>query len=205
MILGIVGPQWEQQIVAELDSSLNKWIDSVPDHRTCVLLDSFPPTQPPLVRWDPHRENLLFFNQSASLFTHYYHLQILIHRPFISSPSKPSSLTFPSLAICTNAARSCCHVVDIQSQRGTLPLGHIQVGFDRANLFSDYLILTLDFVYVVGGIRIGHCVAAQYLGRQTSGHLDGCEEGNGRCTQMHAVLQICGRTVIKRCKELSCI
>ncbi|KAG9308124.1 hypothetical protein JVU11DRAFT_12476 [Chiua virens] len=33
ILLGFVGPQWEQHIVAELDSSLNKWIDEVPDHR----------------------------------------------------------------------------------------------------------------------------------------------------------------------------
>ena len=32
-LLGFVGQQWEQHIVAELDSALNKWIDSVPDHR----------------------------------------------------------------------------------------------------------------------------------------------------------------------------
>ncbi|CAE6426439.1 unnamed protein product [Rhizoctonia solani] len=34
ILLGFVGPQWEQHIVAELDSALNKWIDSVPDHYT---------------------------------------------------------------------------------------------------------------------------------------------------------------------------
>jgi len=34
VLLGFVGQQWEQQIVAELDSALNKWIDGVPDHRT---------------------------------------------------------------------------------------------------------------------------------------------------------------------------
>ena len=33
VLLGFVGPQWEQHIVAELDSALNKWIDTVPDHR----------------------------------------------------------------------------------------------------------------------------------------------------------------------------
>ena len=32
ILLGFVGPQWEQHIVAELDSALNKWIDTVPDH-----------------------------------------------------------------------------------------------------------------------------------------------------------------------------
>ncbi|QRV74945.1 Fungal specific transcription factor domain [Ceratobasidium sp. AG-Ba] len=69
ILLGFVGPQWEQHIVAELDSALNKWIDSVPDH----------------LRWDPNRENPLFFDQSATLYSTYYHVQILIHRPFIPS------------------------------------------------------------------------------------------------------------------------
>jgi len=31
---GSVG--YYQKIVAELDSALNQWMDSVPDHRTCV-------------------------------------------------------------------------------------------------------------------------------------------------------------------------
>lgn len=30
--MGLIGDQWEQRAVAELDSSLNKWNDSVPDH-----------------------------------------------------------------------------------------------------------------------------------------------------------------------------
>lgn len=33
VLLGFVGPQWEQNILAQLDSVLNKWADSVPDHR----------------------------------------------------------------------------------------------------------------------------------------------------------------------------
>lgn len=33
VVLGLVGDQWEQRAVAELDSSLNTWIDSVPPHR----------------------------------------------------------------------------------------------------------------------------------------------------------------------------
>ena len=31
--LGFVGPEWEQRTVAELDSALNKWIDTIPEHR----------------------------------------------------------------------------------------------------------------------------------------------------------------------------
>ncbi|KAI0080936.1 hypothetical protein K474DRAFT_1704230 [Panus rudis PR-1116 ss-1] len=96
ILLGLTGPQWQQNIVAELDSALNQWIESVPDH----------------LRWDPHRENELFLNQSALLYAKYYQLQITIHRPFISTPSKPSPLSSPSLTICTNAARSTIHVME---------------------------------------------------------------------------------------------
>lgn len=128
-LLGFVGQQWEQHIVAELDSALNKWVDSVPDHRTflvnwllltlnlCVTL----------VRWDPHREDAEFFRQSATLYANYYHLQILVHRPFIPSPRKPSALSFPSLAICTNAARSCSHLVDYSRERLGPVLHHLTV------------------------------------------------------------------------------
>ncbi|KAK0442947.1 fungal-specific transcription factor domain-containing protein [Armillaria borealis] len=102
VLLGFVGKEWEQHIVAELDSALNKWVDSVPEH----------------LRWDPHREDELFFNQSVALYTSYYHLQILIHRPFIPTPRNSSPLQYPSLAICTNAARSLSHLLDVQRRRG---------------------------------------------------------------------------------------
>lgn len=93
---------WEEQIVVELDSALNTWIDTLPDH----------------LRWDPKRDNLVHFKQSAALLAAYYNLQMLIHRPFIASPRRPSKWPFPSLALCTNAARSCIHVVSIEHQRG---------------------------------------------------------------------------------------
>jgi hypothetical protein len=41
-LLGLVGPEAEQKIVSSLDSSLNEWVDSVPDHRASrddILLD----------------------------------------------------------------------------------------------------------------------------------------------------------------------
>lgn len=43
------------------------------------------------MRWDPNRENSLFFDQSATLYSTYYHVQILIHRPFI--PSRECSIS----------------------------------------------------------------------------------------------------------------
>ena len=83
------------------------------------------------VKWDTTGQNfkdITCFLQSASLYSHYYHLQIMVHRPFIPSPRKPSPLSFPSLAICTNAARSCAHVVDLQRRRAPqFPSSHFQV------------------------------------------------------------------------------
>ncbi|KIJ92174.1 hypothetical protein K443DRAFT_444762 [Laccaria amethystina LaAM-08-1] len=64
IFLGFVGPQWEKPIVAELDSPLNKGVDSVPDH----------------FRWGPNREYDNFFNQSVLLRVAYYLVQILVHR-----------------------------------------------------------------------------------------------------------------------------
>ncbi|KAG7098774.1 hypothetical protein E1B28_000682 [Marasmius oreades] len=105
LMLGLVGNQWEQRIISELDSSLNNWINSIPEH----------------LRWDPSRENVVFFNQSAFLHLNYYNVQIQVHRPFIM---KSSLLMFPSLAICTNAARSCINVMYRHSQRDRMALPH---------------------------------------------------------------------------------
>ncbi|KAF7340942.1 Zn(2)-C6 fungal-type domain-containing protein [Mycena sanguinolenta] len=103
VLYGIKRPKGrELTIVAELDSDLNKWLDSIPNH----------------LRWDPNCQGI-FLDQSAALYVTYYHIQILIHRPFIPSPGESSTAgsTFPSLAICANSARSCGHVLEVQSRR----------------------------------------------------------------------------------------
>ncbi|KAK0185007.1 fungal-specific transcription factor domain-containing protein [Armillaria mellea] len=106
VMLGFLNPNWESEVVADLDSALNKWIDTIPAH----------------LRWDPNRANLVHFNQSASLYMFYYHLQKLIHRPFITTP-QDSKFRFPSLAICTSAARASSHIADMQRRRaGVVPV-----------------------------------------------------------------------------------
>lgn len=92
------------------------------------------------VRWDPNREDDKFFDQSVSLYCSYYHIQILIHRPFIPSPRKPSPLTFPSLAICTNAARSCSHIIDMQRRRKIIAAPQVQVRHPPSPRSADALI-----------------------------------------------------------------
>ncbi|KIK69807.1 hypothetical protein GYMLUDRAFT_34211 [Collybiopsis luxurians FD-317 M1] len=103
---------WDQKVLVELDFALNIWVDNIPDH----------------LRWDPHREDPLFFDQSCLLYSTYYFVQIHAHRPFIRpgtmSPWSPqeqrqrrSGISYPSLAVCANAARSCLHLLDLHSRR----------------------------------------------------------------------------------------
>ncbi|KAJ7251124.1 fungal-specific transcription factor domain-containing protein [Mycena haematopus] len=97
VLLGLVGTEGEQRAVADLDSAMNEFISSIPNH----------------LRWDPNRTGV-FFDQSAVLHTLYYALQITIHRPYIL---KPTNLALPSLTICTSAARSLINVVDVWLNR----------------------------------------------------------------------------------------
>ncbi|KAF8213012.1 hypothetical protein K438DRAFT_1928127 [Mycena galopus ATCC 62051] len=58
-------PAWEEPIVTEIDSALDKWVDSIPEHLGSVPRGPF------------------FFKQSAILYCAYYHVQMTAHRPFI--------------------------------------------------------------------------------------------------------------------------
>ncbi|VDB90963.1 unnamed protein product [Peniophora sp. CBMAI 1063] len=91
---GAYGPDWEQRTVADFDARMNEWADSLPEH----------------LRWKSTQQNTVFLMQSAHLHAQFYHLQILVHRPFISS-RKEAPLGFRSLAVCINAARSCSRLV----------------------------------------------------------------------------------------------
>ncbi|KAJ7680634.1 fungal-specific transcription factor domain-containing protein [Mycena polygramma] len=95
-------PPTDADYIVAFDSALNSWLNDIPEH----------------LRWDPDRENALHLTQSALLYTAYYNIQILLHRPFIPAPFGNSSTgVLPSLAICTNAARSCIRILDIHFKR----------------------------------------------------------------------------------------
>ncbi|KAJ6490649.1 hypothetical protein C8R47DRAFT_454801 [Mycena vitilis] len=120
----------EPETVAELDSRLNQWAGELPEH----------------LLWNPYQEDPIFFEQSAALYASFYHVQILVHRPFIQGGATNAS-TLKSLAICTNAARSCSTVADVKSRRGFMPSHH----FVKA-VFDSAVVLLLN---VCGGSRSG--------------------------------------------------
>ncbi|KAK7437250.1 Gypsy retrotransposon integrase-like protein 1 [Stygiomarasmius scandens] len=114
--MGMSGPEWNEKVVSELDSLLNNWVDSIPDH----------------LRWDPNREDPVFFDQSVMLYTSYYWVQMVVHKPFIPKPGSASKLSFPSMAICANAARSCCHVMEVQQKRGFLTMPNVMMALHNS-------------------------------------------------------------------------
>ncbi|VDC06258.1 unnamed protein product [Peniophora sp. CBMAI 1063] len=85
---GFTGKEWLLETISRLDSLLNEWSDSVPDHLR-----------------DPSRADGLFFLQSIGLWLFYHEMRIVIHRPFII-PFDDASKPFPAFATCVNASRS---------------------------------------------------------------------------------------------------
>ncbi|PBK98741.1 hypothetical protein ARMGADRAFT_960391 [Armillaria gallica] len=99
----------DRHIVADIDSSMNAWMNSIPGH----------------LRWDPDNNNMTFLYQSAVLYNTYYMLQIHIHRPFLRTDSP---LSEPSLAISTTAARSCTRIHRVYSTRIKFSVPYIVMG-----------------------------------------------------------------------------
>ncbi|KAF5345455.1 hypothetical protein D9758_013649 [Tetrapyrgos nigripes] len=95
--MGIGSIEWYEKAVMGIDSALNQWMGLIPEH----------------LQWDQEHQDPIFFTQSTLLYSWYYWVQIGVHRRFIPRPKDGSGiLSFPSLAICTNAARSCLRVCE---------------------------------------------------------------------------------------------
>ncbi|KAJ7644795.1 fungal-specific transcription factor domain-containing protein [Roridomyces roridus] len=159
------GGEWMQGAIANLDSALNEWIDQIPAH----------------LRWDPHMSDPVFVTQSAMLYASYYHIQIQIHRIFLSkSPERgtPPCNGYASLAICANSARACSHVMDTTNKRGFLFPPYI-----LSAVFDASLVILLS---VWGGRYVGITVDPQK-----------CLEDVGMCLRVFKVYetrwQIAGR------------
>ncbi|KAJ3977120.1 fungal-specific transcription factor domain-containing protein [Lentinula raphanica] len=92
-----------EKIVMELDSALNSWMDQLPEH----------------MKWDPHRVDDILFSQT--LVSREQWVQIQLHKRFIR-PGPLNTGNFPSLAICTNAARSYTHIMQAFFARPGMPM-----------------------------------------------------------------------------------
>ncbi|THU77325.1 hypothetical protein K435DRAFT_738552 [Dendrothele bispora CBS 962.96] len=125
--MGIGNIEWYEKAVMELDSALNQWVDSVPDH----------------LKWDSQKDtSSVFFSQSAILYQLYYWIQIQVHRTFIPRPGQSSGpLSFPSLEICTNAARSAIRVCETHIKKKSLLYPHFLI-----SLFNSPIVLVLNLV-----------------------------------------------------------
>ncbi|KAJ7034471.1 fungal-specific transcription factor domain-containing protein [Mycena alexandri] len=88
-------------LAVELDSTLGKWFRSIPQH----------------LRWDQHRADTLFFDQSASLHCFHSYSQILIHRPFIPAKRLQTQSDLRALRNCVEAARRCITIADTHRRR----------------------------------------------------------------------------------------
>ncbi|KAJ7578350.1 fungal-specific transcription factor domain-containing protein [Mycena floridula] len=122
-LFSALNPQWEKRNLSLLDSAINHWIENIPNH----------------LRWNPDEQDLDFSSQSLQLYTCLYHLQILVHRPFLPAPGNEATSSAASLAICTNAARSCSHIVDIYYRR----TGQV-MPFTAGNVFISGVVLMLQ-------------------------------------------------------------
>lgn len=146
------------------------------------------------MRWNPSCKNNLFLKQSAALYATYYHLQIFIHRPFIPSPRNRTPVTFPSLAICTNAARSCCHVLESYSRISHLPLPSLQV---RLILVPPSLALKNLIIWMTTVDRVPRSrgTVTQHLEWKTDRFCTPSEEGDGGCTEVYEHAKVLRETV----------
>ncbi|KAJ7613222.1 fungal-specific transcription factor domain-containing protein [Roridomyces roridus] len=119
---------WPQNAVAAVDSTLNAWIDELPEH----------------LRWNQDIQNPTFAAQSATLHARYYGIQIHTHRIFIPSLTnkmEPSLLhDYPSLAICASSARACSHVMNAFVSRGS---GAVYYPLTLNAVFDSALVLLL--------------------------------------------------------------
>ncbi|KAJ7707152.1 fungal-specific transcription factor domain-containing protein [Mycena metata] len=93
LLMGWNGPEWEDRTIAQLDSAMNDFLDTIPPH----------------LRWDPENPPQgVFFDQAASLHITYQWIVITIHRPYLEK-----SASSGALSICTKAARTIIHTADI--------------------------------------------------------------------------------------------
>ncbi|KAH8831597.1 hypothetical protein DL96DRAFT_1588376, partial [Flagelloscypha sp. PMI_526] len=135
---------WVKQCLVQINDAMEKWRSSLPDH----------------LRWDPKRQDLVYFNQSAFLHSTYHAVQIEIVTPFLSGPST-SPLVASCLATAAQSARICLGIMEKHSVRGFLLLPVTQI-----SVFISAMIIVIS---MWDGRRSG-------VGSDAGDHLDYLEK-----------------------------
>ncbi|CAE6514421.1 unnamed protein product, partial [Rhizoctonia solani] len=122
--MGLTGPEKEGELLADLQRHLEQWKMTVPPHLHLTT---------------PMGPAGLFLDQAVALWSMYHHVNIIIHREFIT---KRSTLTADCLNRCRRSARECAKILGAHLRiEGTRPV------YNTIHAaFSSGLILTFDIL-----------------------------------------------------------
>ncbi|KAJ6453724.1 fungal-specific transcription factor domain-containing protein [Mycena sanguinolenta] len=111
-------------VAAELDKELDNWFNSMPEH----------------LALHPELPDALFFDQSAVLLCLGHYTRIILHRPFLPGMSSWIPSNPRAVSICTEAARACIRVADVQQRRRP----NNPLIFSQSPIFTAAMILLLN-------------------------------------------------------------
>ncbi|KAJ7122292.1 hypothetical protein C8R44DRAFT_705229 [Mycena epipterygia] len=181
-LMGLGDEEWKKKVILELNSALNTWFNTIPDH----------------LRWDANHliQDDTFFDQSAVLHCAYYYTRIMIHRPFILEVRGASnSRHLLSLAICNTAARTCSQVAEIHQQRRP----NNAVWFSQVRSFAAHSYMTGPHAPTDATIHLRPCLIVEHLGRRIREWGRGrsrCRKGSCGCPSMHGGAE-CSATEVR--------
>ncbi|CAE6413460.1 unnamed protein product [Rhizoctonia solani] len=161
--MGLVGPEKEGELLADLQRHLEQWKKTVPQH-----LQLNAATVPSGV----------FFDQATALWSMYHHIDILIHREFIT---KPSELTADCLGRCRHSARECANILYAQLRAE----GSCAVYNTVQAAFSSAMVLIFDIL------------AGEKASRNNQNHQSPFIEGEYSKSEKEADVEKC-RAVLER-------
>ncbi|KAF8601072.1 hypothetical protein BDV93DRAFT_524969 [Ceratobasidium sp. AG-I] len=137
--LGLVGAESESMLLRDLIHHLKQWQLTVPPHLRLPDPRDFRPS--------------VFLDQAVSIWSLYYHVKILIHRPFVAVESSP--LRGECQHMCRSSARECAKILEGHqrlSESEVLP-HTLQATFSCAMFLLVDILETKKAQMLSGGIR----------------------------------------------------
>ncbi|KAH7102402.1 fungal-specific transcription factor domain-containing protein [Auriculariales sp. MPI-PUGE-AT-0066] len=130
-ILGLVGDDWEQRVLSELNARMIEWATSVPEH----------------LQWQRDRTDMRWFRQSAMLWSLYHHIQLIVHGPSISYFRRTQGARRVqdhqiSVSVCLKAADAAIDIISVYLHRLRPPYDGL-IPYQSAILLMSCLVLLL--------------------------------------------------------------